>query len=267
MRRVQSALIDTVTVASIVVIVAAVLAGVAAFVISRARAARRKHQASLPRLVIPVSPEAGKGPGTSRAAAPSSFEPAGPSSVVATPVAALVVREEHAASDVGENGSRPRAPEAAENVLQFAPRDAGLSIGRRDGRDHAPAEATSGETVQFRRPTDEPLQLLPGRLEILQGENAGQDIRFVRVLGETPQIIFGREAGPSHRNVTLQSPTVSRRHACMEFSKGRWTITNLSHTNPVLINDEELAAAGESRALREGDRIELGEVVFRFRSR
>lgn len=264
----MSALIDTVTIASIVIIVAAVLIAIAAMVISRARAARLRSHVSLPRLVIPVSPEAAKGPPAAVRAAgtPPTAMPA-VSPLTVAPAAALVVREEHAARDIAEQEPRVRALDPKENVLQFAPRENGGLNGRRDGRETAPAETVGGETVQFRRPTDEPLQLLPGRLEILQGENAGQDIRFVRVLGETPQIIFGREAGPAHRNVTLHSPTVSRRHACLEFSKGRWTITNLSHTNPVLINDEELAAAGETRALHEGDRIELGEVVFRFRSR
>lgn len=125
----------------------------------------------------------------------------------------------------------------------------------------------TGATVLFRRLTDEPLHVLPGRLEVLAGENAGEDIRFVGNFGESPEIVLGRDAGTSPHTLTLHSPTVSRRHARLEFAGGFWTITNLSRTNPVLLNDEPLPVEGEACTLRDGDRIELGEVVLRFHVR
>ena len=48
------------------------------------------------------------------------------------------------------------------------------------------------ETVRFRRPVEEPVQLLPGRLEVLAGESQQQEIRFVRIPGEPMQMILGR---------------------------------------------------------------------------
>jgi hypothetical protein len=47
----------------------------------------------------------------------------------------------------------------------------------------------------------------------------------------------------------------------------RWRLENLSATNPVVVNGKPLAAGespGCSVLLDEGDRIEMGEVVFRF---
>lgn len=121
-------------------------------------------------------------------------------------------------------------------------------------------------TVAFSRPVDVPVQILPGRLQVLSGEASGQDLRLFSMLGETPQLVVGRETGPPHRHITLRSPTVSRRHARMDFSNGRWTITNLSLTNPVLVNDRALGNGGSARMLVDGDRIELGEVALRFRA-
>lgn len=128
--------------------------------------------------------------------------------------------------------------------------------------------AIDGATVVFRRPIDEPVQILPGRLEIVAGEPARDDIRFVGRMGETARITIGRAPGSAQRVVTLHSPTVSRRHARMEFGDGHWTITNLSKTNPVVVNEDMLAPDGSvGRVLVEGDRIELGEVVLRFHER
>ena len=123
------------------------------------------------------------------------------------------------------------------------------------------------ETVRFRRPVEEPVQLLPGRLEVLAGEPQQQEIRFVRIPGEPMQMILGRENGPSAQYVALKSNTVSRRHARFAFSNGQWAVANLSQTNPVVINDEELTHSDEARGLADGDRLELGEVVLRFRAR
>ena len=51
----------------------------------------------------------------------------------------------------------------------------------------------------------------------------------------------------------------------MRFADGAWTIRNLSTTNPLRLNGRELDVAEESPALADGDRIEVGEVVLRFR--
>ena len=127
-------------------------------------------------------------------------------------------------------------------------------------------ELAPDETVVFNRPVDEPMQILPGRFEVIAGEPDTEDLRFFSRLGEPPRIVLGRDAGPPHRHITLRSPTVSRRHARIDFDNGNWTITNLSQTNPVIVNDRVLTNGGSARKLADGDRIELGEVALRFRS-
>src|SRR6185437_1067617 len=95
---------------------------------------------------------------------------------------------------------------------------------------------TSSKVVHTIPPMDGTLQFLPGRLEVVDGESPGRDIRFVRTWGEIPEISFGRVSGPPFRHVQLRSQTVSRQHARMQYVDGRWKLTNLSQTNPVVIN-------------------------------
>jgi hypothetical protein len=125
----------------------------------------------------------------------------------------------------------------------------------------------SNETIRFRRPVEEPVQLLPGHLEVVSGDPFHREIRFVRIPGEPMQLILGREGGPSPQYVALKSGTVSRQHARLAFNNGRWAVANLSKTNPVVINDEELSHVEGERSLDDGDQLELGEVVLRFHAR
>jgi hypothetical protein len=120
------------------------------------------------------------------------------------------------------------------------------------------------ETVRFHRPSDDVVQLMPGHLEVLAGDNRHQEIRFVRVQGQQPHLILGRNPGRSPQHISLNSSTVSRQHARLAFAGGKWAVANLSKTNPVVVNDEELGNGDGERPLADGDRIELGEVVLRF---
>ena len=131
----------------------------------------------------------------------------------------------------------------------------------------AVGETFEGKSLTFSVPTDGTLQFLPGRLEITAGRDLGREVRFVRVPGiNTPRVTFGRVDGPMYRHVQLHDQTVSRKHATMELVDGEWTLTNLSTTNPV-VHNERILGEGETQTLSEGDRIEMGEVVFRYRVR
>lgn len=125
-----------------------------------------------------------------------------------------------------------------------------------------PAERDPASTVQF----------LPGRLEVLQGRSMeGQEIRFVRPdrPAERTVVTFGRGEGAPYRHVQLKVPTVSRLHARMSQEPGddRWSLENLSSTNPVAVNGADLAQGTPPVVLADGDRVEMGEVVFIFRAR
>ncbi len=124
-----------------------------------------------------------------------------------------------------------------------------------------------GQAVRFNVPVDGTLQFLPGRLEIISGQEPGREIRFVRLPDAAdPEITFGRNEGALYRHVQLRDATVSRLHARMVMRNGAWTLTNLSTTNPVMHNGAVLGD-GEAQVLADNDRVEMGEVVFRFRAR
>jgi pSer/pThr/pTyr-binding forkhead associated (FHA) protein len=111
------------------------------------------------------------------------------------------------------------------------------------------------------------VQLLPGCLEVVSGDPRHKEIRFVRMPGRPAELILGREPGDSPQYVALGSSTVSRRHARLAFTNGQWAVTNLSQTNPLVVNDQELSAKDGCRPLVDGDRLELGEVLLRFHAR
>jgi hypothetical protein len=152
------------------------------------------------------------------------------------------------------------APPPAPPARTFGERSVGIPTSM-DGDGQVPA---TSETIRFVRPTDEVVQLLPGHLEVLSGDARHQEIRFVRVAGQQPQLILGRNPGRSPQHVALNSSTVSRQHARLAYSGGKWVVANLSKTNPVVVNNQELTNLDGERQLADGDRIELGEVVLRF---
>ena len=132
-------------------------------------------------------------------------------------------------------------------------------------RPTSPAEKSARRT---QRPMDGTLQFLPGRFEVIEGREIGQEIRFVRQPGSSQtEVTFGRQDGTAYRHVQLHEPTVSRLHAKMTLEDRDWRLTNLSATNPASVNGKPLDPDHGSVVLRDGDRVELGEVVFRFRAK
>jgi pSer/pThr/pTyr-binding forkhead associated (FHA) protein len=134
-----------------------------------------------------------------------------------------------------------------------------------------PGAAHSAEpkpSLKVHRPIDGTLQFLPGRFEVVEGREFGQEIRFVRQPGTAlTEITFGRQDGVPYRHIQLHEPTVSRLHAKVTLEDKDWRLTNLSETNPASVNGVQLAAQGGSVMLREGDRVEMGEVVLRFHAK
>lgn len=133
--------------------------------------------------------------------------------------------------------------------------------------DGVPGHMVEGHRLRYSTPVEGTLQFLPGRLEINSGLDTGREIRFVSVPGPNGiQVTFGRTEGPLYRHIQLRDQTVSREHARMTMLDGRWVLTNLSRTNPVAHNGRVLAWS-EQQPLDDGDRVEMGEVIFNFRSR
>jgi hypothetical protein len=242
---------------------------------NRSAARRSLREEPLPFLIIPSSPGAAEiipgGVAWNRTAPEAEAtlvpEPAPPPVAAAAP--AIVATPVSAPSEAGASAPEPSSLRTARpRQDRKAPTSAVARMQERWARPVPVEEETedppADATIVFNRPMDEPVQILPGRLQVLSGETPGEDLRLFSKLGEPPQIVVGRETGPPHRHITLRSPTVSRRHARMDFIDGHWTITNLSSTNPVLVNDRVLKSGSSTRRLSDGDRIELGEVALRF---
>ena len=133
-------------------------------------------------------------------------------------------------------------------------------------RPHAGMHTSNGVTKA--QGEDGTLEFLPGRLEVVSGDDAGQEIHFVKPEGDSRAVIsFGRNEGPPLRHVQLHDLTVSRQHARMVYASARWHLFNLSDTNPVTVNGTPLPTKSGAVALQEGDRIEMGAVTFVFRER
>lgn len=139
--------------------------------------------------------------------------------------------------------------------------------GRRSRRTPRPAPAVVEErSTAAVEPLSGTLRMLPGRLEVVSGLPTRAEIRFVR-LGTGDQVVtLGRQPGPPYEHVQLASQTVSRRHAVMSYARGGWSIANLSETNPLRVNGDEMAPGADALVLHDGDLIELGEVQLRFRA-
>lgn len=238
--------IDT-TLAAVVLGAAGLL--LAGIVVWRRRGGERRADTVVPLLFFP--PGAGAGLGRMSAAGPeSSEEGVDDAAFDDSPLEEAAARRPAPHLRVLSTRSVPVEPKRA------APRESG---------NLAPAyrEEVAAELAPS---LDGTLQLLPGRLEPLSGEG-GQEIRFVKVPGGVNRFTLGRSAGPTHTHIQLNAATASRMHACMVFEHGRWQIGNLSATNPVVVNGQPLPLDGVEQRLEDGDRIELGELVFLFRGR
>jgi pSer/pThr/pTyr-binding forkhead associated (FHA) protein len=125
-----------------------------------------------------------------------------------------------------------------------------------------------GSQLRFFRAEEGTLEFLPGRLEVVGGEDAGQEIHFARQVGDDEvTVTFGRSEGPPLRHIQLLDPTVSRQHARMQYNGQRWHLSNISTTNAVLLNGAPLPDHGSGITLQDGDRLEMGAVVFVFHAR
>jgi len=192
-----------------------------------------------------------------------------------SPVEVVPITQEAASHDPS-NSPPPTAPaipvelramelEAAANedrvrVFRMPPQ----AVDRRE----SPRDERNAPTLRLERPHEGTLPFLPGRLEVIEGRDVGHEVKFVRTPGpDGTTITFGRSEGAQYRHVQLHEPTVSRMHAKLVLDGKSWSLVNMSATNPVVVNGLALAGEGSTVVLREGDRIEMGEVVFRFRAK
>ncbi len=221
-----------------------------------------RSSAPAPRTTPVSAPAMSSGSGTAMAAKPVRIPPAPApvSSVASAPVTTRPAPSRPEAVPIPESTARPETAPAT-------PGAASLAAPRAITANGVPGTEIEGHLLRFSVPQEGTLQFLPGRLEITSGADSGREIRFVRVPGpDGTTVTFGRSEGPAYRHIQLREATVSRQHARLRLDQAQWHLTNLSATNPVVHNGRHLED-GEEQPLSDGDRIEMGEVVFGFRSR
>ena len=127
-------------------------------------------------------------------------------------------------------------------------------------------QVVEGRTIKMFAPPPGTLKLLPGRFEVASGDETVKEIRFYRVQGQTtPEMTFGRVAGAAYTHIQLKPMTVSSRQARITYINGQWILTNFAPatSNPTKFNGQELPVEGQT-VLKEGDRVEMGEVALVF---
>jgi hypothetical protein len=107
-------------------------------------------------------------------------------------------------------------------------------------------------------------QLLPGRLEPLEPIVLQQEVRFIRGSEAEQVVTLGWDLGEPPEHVTLNHSSVQPLHARMTYRSGNWWIENLAHYHPVEVNEFPLPVDTPPRILSDGDRIRIGEILFRF---
>lgn len=84
---------------------------------------------------------------------------------------------------------------------------------------------------------------------VTAGDGARHPLKATATVGRLPEC-----------DVTLNDPSVSRRHARISHGASGWSVEDLNSTNGVRVNGETVASA----ALSDGDRLELGSVRLTF---
>lgn len=91
----------------------------------------------------------------------------------------------------------------------------------------------------------------PFRLRVESGPNAGQTFAI-----DGPGATVGRQEG---NTIVLDDPRLSRRHLRLDLRDGALVATDLGSANGTLLNGVDL---GDSRPLRPGDRLQLGDTTL-----
>jgi pSer/pThr/pTyr-binding forkhead associated (FHA) protein len=90
------------------------------------------------------------------------------------------------------------------------------------------------------------------RIVIVSGRAAGVEWEVAR-----DRLTLGRGPGV---DAVLDSTTVSRQHAAVEYAGGRFRIVDLDSTNGIVRNGERVKVAD----LFNGDRVEIGDQIIQF---
>lgn len=130
-----------------------------------------------------------------------------------------------------------------------------------------PSETLEGKTIKMQVPPPGTLKLLPGRFEVVSGDDTVKEVRFYKPKGRTStEVTFGRSKGSNYTHVQLKPLTVSSRQAKVIFENGKAQLVNYPgpDSNPTRLNGREMSME-ESILLQPDDLISMGEIEFRYK--
>ncbi len=112
------------------------------------------------------------------------------------------------------------------------------------------------------------MRFMPGKLEVIKGENAGTTFRMAGYPTNdgTSVVTIGREknTGPGEfAHIQLKERTISRKQAELLQKDGKVSIKNLSKTNYTQVNGEEIPPE-HTRELKGGEILTFGEVDIKY---
>lgn len=88
----------------------------------------------------------------------------------------------------------------------------------------------------------------------------GDLLGLILSMDEGESWIIGRD--PDECQLVVKDPLTSRKHLIARRTEQGITVENLSETNPIQVNDEEIGKT--PRLLRQGDSVKIGNEVFRY---
>jgi hypothetical protein len=125
-------------------------------------------------------------------------------------------------------------------------------------------DEVAGEIVRTFYPLPDKVKSIPGRLELVGGENDLRELYF-RLPKDTRKnfFTFGNLDSSDFGHYRINHPSVAENQAKIVFADGEFELINYSIENPTRVNSRELQD-GERIALNPGDMIEMGalEMIF-----
>ena len=125
---------------------------------------------------------------------------------------------------------------------------------------------TRNRTRRVQRPAsivpDTTYKSLPGKLVIQKNKKILQVIDLYQTKAQACFTI-GRAAGPPVEHIRIEDDTVSMQQAKIEYTDNKFILTNLSRTNPSIVDGVQLAK-NQSVELPHDSTIVMGEIIAKF---
>jgi len=123
------------------------------------------------------------------------------------------------------------------------------------------------KTIKIVLDSPKTLKLIPGKLEIVSGEDKGKSFKIAgHPSSEGSIVTIGREEVNgefAYSHIQLKQKTISRKQAELIYKESKLFIKNLSETNYTMLDGIELKT-GQAMELKSGSIIKTGEVEFSY---